>query len=156
VRYSFYLEGFDKNWSKYSSNHYAEFTNLYEGDYTLHVKALDDYGNYSKEFIVNFTISAPWYRTTWAYIGYGILFILIIVFAVRISSQGLKNIIKQRTREIEEQKHLVEEKNKEIIDSISYAQRLQQAILPNKKTITDVMPESFVLYKTKDNIAGDF
>ncbi|MFI5205062.1 MAG: SpoIIE family protein phosphatase, partial [Flavobacteriales bacterium] len=156
VKYSFYLEGFDKTWSKYASNHYVEFSNLYEGDYTLHVKALDDYGNQSKYFTVAFTVRAPWYRTTWAYIGYGVIFILIIVGAVRISSKGLKNIIKQRTREIEEQKHLVEEKNKEIIDSISYAERLQQAILPNIKVIHDVMPDSFVMYKPKDIIAGDF
>lgn len=156
VRYSYYLEGSDKTWSKYSSNHYVEFSNLYEGDYVLHVKAIDDYGNASKRFAVTFTVMAPWYRTTWAYIGYGIVFILIIVGAVRISSKGLKNIIKQRTREIEEQKHLVEEKNKEIIDSISYAERLQKAILPNIKVINDVMPDSFVLYKPKDIIAGDF
>ena len=156
VRYSYFLEGFDKSWSKYTSNNYVEFTNLYEGDYTLKVKAIDDYGNVSKPYQLSFTISPPWFRTITAFVGYGIIFILIILGAVRISSNGLKKIIAQRTKEIEEQKLVVEEKNREIIDSISYAKRLQQAILPALKNIHEVFPQSFVLYKPKDIIAGDF
>lgn len=156
VKYSYYLEGFDKDWSKYTSNHEIEFANLYEGNYVLHVKAIDDFGNESNELKINFTVHPPWYRTTLAYIGIFILFVLIVWGAVRISSIGLKKIIAQRTREIEEQKHIVEEKNREIIDSISYAERLQQAILPDQKTITEYLPSNFILYKPKDIIAGDF
>lgn len=156
VRYSYFLEGADKNWSQPSSINHIELTNLYEGDYVLKVKAMDDYGNSSYEYSLPFSITPPWYRTTFAYVSYGIIFILIIVGAVRISSNGLKKIIAQRTREIEEQKHIVEEKNKEIIDSISYAKRLQTAILPDDKTIQRLFPQSFVLYKPKDIIAGDF
>ena len=156
IRYSYFLEGLDKNWSAPAAANFVEFSNLYEGNYILHVKALDDFGNTSKEFTLNFSISPPFYRTTLAYFGYGIIFILIIIGAVRISSNGLKKIIAQRTKQIEEQKHILEEKNKEIIDSISYAKRLQQAILPDNKTIAEVLPNSFVLYKPKDIIAGDF
>ncbi|OFY86830.1 MAG: hypothetical protein A3F72_21325 [Bacteroidetes bacterium RIFCSPLOWO2_12_FULL_35_15] len=57
---------------------------------------------------------------------------------------------------IEKQKHLVEEKQKEIIDSITYAKRLQEAILPPLELIKKQLPESFVLYKPKDIVAGDF
>jgi serine phosphatase RsbU (regulator of sigma subunit)/Tfp pilus assembly protein PilF len=57
---------------------------------------------------------------------------------------------------IEEQKELVEEKNKEITDSISYARRLQEAILPPKKFWKSLLAESFVLYEPKDIVAGDF
>jgi serine phosphatase RsbU (regulator of sigma subunit)/ligand-binding sensor domain-containing protein len=156
IRYSYYLEGLDKAWTSATTTNYIEYNNLYEGKYILHVKSTDDFGNSSKEFTLNFTIKPPFYRTTLAYICYAIVFILIIIGAVRISSNGLKKIIAQRTREIEEQKHILEEKNKEIIDSISYAKRLQQAILPDNKTISEVLPNSFVLYKPKDIIAGDF
>jgi serine phosphatase RsbU (regulator of sigma subunit) len=156
VKYTYFLEGLDKDWSNWTSDYSVTYSNLYEGNYTLHVKALDDYGNESKEFILNFEITPPFYRTTVAYILYGIGFILIIIGAVRISSNGLKKIIAQRTKEIEEQKHILEEKQKEIIDSISYAERLQLAILPSKKVITEALPNSFVLYKPKDIIAGDF
>jgi len=54
------------------------------------------------------------------------------------------------------QKELVEEKNKEILDSITYAKRLQDAILPPLGIIKKYIPESFLLYKPKDIVAGDF
>jgi serine phosphatase RsbU (regulator of sigma subunit) len=47
-------------------------------------------------------------------------------------------------------------KNQEIIDSISYAKRIQLAILPSKKLMNELLPNSFVLYKPKDIVAGDF
>ncbi len=50
----------------------------------------------------------------------------------------------------------LEEKNKEILDSINYAKRLQEAILPSEKTWNTALPNSFVLYKPKDIVAGDF
>jgi serine phosphatase RsbU (regulator of sigma subunit)/Tfp pilus assembly protein PilF len=63
---------------------------------------------------------------------------------------GEKNII------IEEQKHIVEEKNKDIGDSIRYAKRIQEAILPPDKMWYELLPNSFVLYTPKDILSGDF
>lgn len=54
------------------------------------------------------------------------------------------------------QKHLVEEKQKEIVDSINYAKKLQDAILPPVTLVKAYLPESFVLFKPKDIVAGDF
>ena len=53
-------------------------------------------------------------------------------------------------------KKIVEEHQKDIIDSITYAKRLQDAILPPTKFINQYVPENFVLYKPKDIVAGDF
>jgi len=64
--------------------------------------------------------------------------------------------ITRQKEEIRHQKDIVEEKNKEITDSITYAQRLQQAILPPEKLWLRHLPESFVLYRPKDIVAGDF
>jgi serine phosphatase RsbU (regulator of sigma subunit) len=58
--------------------------------------------------------------------------------------------------ELEEKNKMIQEKNHEIIDSITYAKRLQQAIMPPEKEIYDNVPESFILYKPKDIVAGDF
>lgn len=55
-----------------------------------------------------------------------------------------------------EQLHTIEEKNKNILDSINYAFRIQQAILPNHDEIKKAFPDSFVLYKPKDVVSGDF
>lgn len=67
-----------------------------------------------------------------------------------------KEIIELKNKETEEQKIIIEEKQKEILSSISYAKRLQEAILPPMSLISEVLPDSFVLYKPKDIVAGDF
>ena len=54
------------------------------------------------------------------------------------------------------QKIKVEEQHKEIIDSITYAKRLQEGILPSEKLFSDVFKDFFILYKPKDIVAGDF
>ncbi len=48
------------------------------------------------------------------------------------------------------------QKNKRIVDSISYAQRIQEAMLPSLKSIQEVLPESFVFFKPRDIVSGDF
>ena len=58
--------------------------------------------------------------------------------------------------QIEEKNHLVEEKNKEITDSIFYAKRIQTALLASDKLLSSNLPEHFVLYKPKDIVSGDF
>jgi serine phosphatase RsbU (regulator of sigma subunit) len=57
---------------------------------------------------------------------------------------------------LEETNKIIEEKNKDITDSITYAQRIQLAILPSFEFIKQYLPEAFVLYKPKDIVAGDF
>lgn len=57
---------------------------------------------------------------------------------------------------ISEQKAIVEQKNLEITDSMNYAQRIQEAILPTNELMQSVFPRSFVLYQPKDIVAGDF
>jgi len=60
------------------------------------------------------------------------------------------------TQKLAEQNIQIEEKKKEIIDSITYAKRLQDAILPPVSLIRQFFPETFVLYLPKDIVAGDF
>ena len=71
-------------------------------------------------------------------------------------NQNLENKVLERTQEINLQKELLEVKNKEIIDSINYAKRLQHAILPSIDAMQTALGESFVLYKPKDIVSGDF
>lgn len=49
-----------------------------------------------------------------------------------------------------------EQRNKEVLDSIHYAQRIQTAILPDFKKVESCIPDSFILYRPKDIVAGDF
>ncbi|MCC6181108.1 MAG: SpoIIE family protein phosphatase [Bacteroidia bacterium] len=73
-----------------------------------------------------------------------------------ITNQELEEKVRVRTQQINEQKLTLEEKQKEILDSITYAKRLQEAILPPKKFIDKHLPQNFILYKPKDIVAGDF
>lgn len=50
----------------------------------------------------------------------------------------------------------LEHRNKEILDSINYAKRIQAAILPSSRYLQSELPEHFILYKPKDIVAGDF
>jgi len=62
-----------------------------------------------------------------------------------------------RGRKKEKQaKEIIQEKNKNITDSIKYASEIQQSFLPEKKTIEKLLPDSFILYKPKDIVSGDF
>lgn len=70
-------------------------------------------------------------------------------------NQQNEEILTQRD-EIESKNHLLEEKNKEVIDSIKYAKRLQDAILTPESLIKEIVPNSFVLFKPKDILSGDF
>jgi len=68
-----------------------------------------------------------------------------------------KNLLVERQKaEVEQQKHLVEEHQKEIIDSITYAKRLQEAILPSVGAVKGALPNSFIYYQPKAIVAGDF
>ncbi len=66
------------------------------------------------------------------------------------------NEVKKQKVIIEEKNRQVEEKNHEILDSITYAKRIQTAILPSSQLRAKVLPEHFVLYEPKDIVAGDF
>ncbi|HXP51236.1 MAG TPA: SpoIIE family protein phosphatase, partial [Bacteroidia bacterium] len=88
---------------------------------------------------------------TWSVVA-GLLSVM--VFAAFIF-RSLRITNKQK-QDIEHKNSVIEEKNKDILDSITYAKRLQDAILPPIAYIKKHLPESFVLYKPKDIVAGDF
>ena len=65
-------------------------------------------------------------------------------------------MINQQKEDLQFQKELVDVKNTEITDSIVYARRFQAAILPSEQEFIKHLPQSFILYKPKDIVAGDF
>jgi serine phosphatase RsbU (regulator of sigma subunit) len=89
-------------------------------------------------------------------ITYAIAFGLIIVLLFSFILSSRLKITRQQKRIIESQKQVVDEKQKEILDSIHYAQRIQNAILAKEEDIKKYFPESFLFYKPKDIVAGDF
>ncbi|MCU0443996.1 MAG: trifunctional serine/threonine-protein kinase/ATP-binding protein/SpoIIE family protein phosphatase [Microscillaceae bacterium] len=77
--------------------------------------------------------------------------------------EDLEEKVKERTLEvmkqkelIEEQKDLIEHKNKNITASINYAKNIQKAMLLTEKEVREILPESFVFYRPRDIVSGDF
>ena len=75
--------------------------------------------------------------------------IIIIIFRFYRKEKTSKQII-------EYQKTIVELKNKEILDSINYAKRIQQAIIPSTIEINQLFPNNFVMLLPRDIVSGDF
>lgn len=82
---------------------------------------------------------------------------------LRINEQMLEDKVAQRTAEVVRQKAEIEEQAqkievfyKQVTDSIRYAKRIQEAILPPDSFVKSLLPDSFVLYKPKDIVSGDF
>lgn len=88
------------------------------------------------------------------------LALLAIVILVLIRSNRLKQqtnkLLQSQNEEISHQKEVIEEKNKDITDSINYAQNIQQAILPDLATIKNTLGDSFILFQPRDIVSGDF
>lgn len=85
-------------------------------------------------------------------------------------NSNLENLVHQRTEEIEEQKteieaqrdfamsqhKLISQQKKTITDSINYAREIQQAVLPDEANLKQYFKDSFILFKPKDYVSGDF
>jgi len=81
---------------------------------------------------------------------------LILFFAFSISLFQRFKVTARQKKIIEEKNHLVEEKNKDITDSINYASRIQNAILKAEEHVNHHLPVHFVLFRPKDIVSGDF
>ncbi|MCE3278399.1 MAG: protein serine/threonine phosphatase [Bacteroidetes bacterium] len=71
-------------------------------------------------------------------------------------TRELENKVEERTTEINFQKKIIEQRNRDIVESIRYAKRIQEAILPEKQELLSFFPQSFIFYEPKDIVSGDF
>jgi len=86
-------------------------------------------------------------------------FLMVGVFLVLILVLVVFNRYQIKTKAhslLEKQNGIIAQKNKDITDSINYAKRIQDSMLPSLSNITKAFPSSFVLYKPKDIVSGDF
>ncbi|MES2836307.1 MAG: tetratricopeptide repeat protein [Bacteroidota bacterium] len=84
------------------------------------------------------------------------LFAAFYIFKNLRQKQKINKSLEEKNRIIEEQKLIVEEQNRGITDSIKYAKRLQEAILPPLDFVKSHLNDFFIFYKPKDIVAGDF
>jgi AraC family chitin signaling transcriptional activator len=176
-RYRLVSQG-NELWSVPSTKSDIIFPQLESGKYILEIKALQQGAFvWSDTLQFEFIIATPWHLQWWAFILYAILLAGIIFIATRIYARRLlaekdklEAIVLARTKEIELQKQeitlqkdeldskskLLQQKNDNVMASINYAKRIQDAMLPSTERMALLFPESFILFKPRDVVSGDF
>jgi|GEM_PF-1453872 len=205
LEFQYFLEGYDKDWSQWTSESKKDYTKISEGNYIFRVKARNIYQTVGQESIFRLKILPPWYRSIFAYIFYAFASIFLIFLIVKLNAKRLikeklhleklvsertieiteKNIILEQHKEelmaqaeeiqsqasslrvineellvltetLQDQKIELEYKNRQITSSIIYAQRIQNAVLPLPEMLNEYFSESFIFYRPKSIVSGDF
>ncbi len=171
VKYKWMLEGWDLEWSDESPFNTARYSKLPEGSYTFKVmSSTGDGWDESNMASFSFRISVPWFRSPWFYAFCFIAVVLAVytivryrTFRLEADKLQLEQVVQERTIEVVAQKEEIEKKSveiaknaKSITDSIKYAKRIQKAIFPTHSQIKKLLPESFILFRSKGIVSGDF
>jgi ligand-binding sensor domain-containing protein/DNA-binding CsgD family transcriptional regulator len=104
IEYSYYLEGFDKDWSEWAKKTEKDYTNLPAGSYTFNVKARNNLKSESNTSSYSFKVSPPLLQTTAAYIVYIVLALSLAYFLIK---KQQKKLLRLRQKHLEEQKRTV-------------------------------------------------
>ncbi len=94
IEYSYYLEGFDKEWYNWTDKNEKDYTNLPEGTYTFRLKARNSPSHESTEYAFRFSIAPPWHRTWWAYVLY-----IVAIFGMLYAAYKFLEKLQQKKQE---------------------------------------------------------
>jgi ligand-binding sensor domain-containing protein/serine phosphatase RsbU (regulator of sigma subunit) len=170
-QYAYMLEGFDKDWVYSGFRRDATYTNLSPGKYIFRVKASNNDGVWNeKGTSLEIIITPPFWKTGWFYAlcviaGISLIYLLIKLRERKLihEKKVLEEKIMRRTEKIKQQnavlnlqKEELATRNQDIMDSIRYAKRIQEAILPPTHFVEEKLQDHFILYRPKDVVSGDF
>ena len=171
IHYEYKLEGYDESWVKVGKGqNFVSYPKLKDGEYNFLIKAVNVSGKASEIQSFKFMIDIPFWKSWWFIISAPAVLILIIfgLFQWRFSRIKrqkivLENTVRKRTNELRKEKDnlneakvLIEHKNKEITDSINYAERIQKAMLPVVNQSNLSVSDMFVFFSPCDIVSGDF
>ncbi len=167
VQYEYCLTrgiGVEDEWISLKNVGHKEFDYLSDGSYTFKVRGYNSDGVMSlSPLVLNFKIESPIWKKGWFYIMVAALFILFILFLINYRERRLKEQKKiletevaNQTVKLRRQKAEIEQKNRDITDSINYAKRIQKSILPPLVNLQSTFKESFIFFQPRDIVSGDF
>ncbi len=132
--------GSARDWSVIESGASIPFADLMEGEYTLEVQAISPYGLEASPFNYTLRVLPPWYRTTWAYILYGILAILIVFALVRLNAarlearnRELEAVVRARTAELQQSYSQLAAAKKDLEQAYEDLKNTQQQLIQSEK-----------------------
>jgi len=161
--YTLHKRGGKPNWIYCRNVNNVNLTDIKPGSYIFQVKGSNNdliWNNEGKA--VRIIIETTVWKSKKAILVYIIALIMIIILTliyryiklkrIRLINEEKENI----SRQILEQKEELIAKNKNIMDSIQYAKRIQSALMPPEKLFKSIFPDSFILHIPKDIVSGDF
>jgi len=161
--YRLIRNGGEANWIDHQNRTSVSFTNLSPGEYKFEVKGCNNDGVWAQDpATLVIEIKAPWWASVYAIVGYVLLLAALILLIIQIRTFNLRKsnrMLREKeiaARKIEKQREELVVQNKNIRDSINYAKRLQEALMPSEKIIRKHLPNSFVFHRPKDIVSGDF
>ncbi len=161
--YEYMLEGVDKEWTWTLESGNVIYSNIRKGDYVFRLREIARSGDSRPEHIhQQLRVVLPLWNSNIALFFYLLFFFGGLVFFIhyRTKSLILANQMlrekEQKSIEVAEQREELAIKNRNITDSIRYAQKIQESLLPENRYFKTLLPESFVLFRPKDIVSGDF
>lgn len=165
VQYQYKLENYDPKWSNLTATTSVEFPRLDDGEYTFYLKAFNSEYQTTDQpasFVI-VVVKKPFWKTWWFFTVLAVGFIVLVIGIIRvrernhrIKEERLEKELDKRTKEVIEKKEELEVKNREITDSINYAQRIQASILPPTSILKNGFNGSFAFFRPRDIVSGDF
>ncbi|MDX1907215.1 MAG: ATP-binding protein [Bacteroidia bacterium] len=128
TRYSFYLAGWDTQWSPWTEERKKDYTLLPPGSYTFMVKARNTYNQESPVARFAFVIRPPWYRSPWAFITYALLAVGVVYSTVKLNTRRLYNQNEHLERLVYERTTEIWEQHKEIVKKTVALKRQKEEI----------------------------
>jgi ligand-binding sensor domain-containing protein/serine phosphatase RsbU (regulator of sigma subunit) len=164
VKYQYKLEGYDLEWSDVTTQTSVSYPRIGDGEYTFYLRSYNSEG-LSQEIPVSFKlrVKPPVWKRWWFITLTSLLIILTLYLIIKYREKKQKQLqeylereLKARTKEVVEQKEVIEIKNRDITDSINYAKRIQTSMLPPVRRLQHHFSGSFVFYSPRDIVSGDF
>ena len=173
VLYQYFLEGLNSGWSEPANEPGFRFERLPSGEYTLRVKAVDSWGNESREFTISFVILPSWYASKPAILFYiVVLFVILLLFrrwGIRMTKRKEQQQNEEREKELirlrnSKLRDEIEHKSKELANSTmsiikknEFLMELKEIIDKNKVELGSRYPDKYYNYlhkKIDENISN--
>ncbi len=171
IKYKYRLIGIDSIW-KLTNIPFVDYPNLSDGEYKFQVMACNSEGLWtSSPKEIEIIIDEPVWKKVWFYVLLNILIGFVTYLIVHWRTRNLKKsqallqqkvdektyLLQKEKEEVEYVKVELEHKNKDITDSINYARRIQDSLLPPEELLNELFKNKyFIFYKPKDIVSGDF
>lgn len=162
--YRYKLLPVQKEFKNNNHEHSVSFNELNVGEYTFQVIGSNSDNTWNTEPVfIKIRVVPPFYNSKVFYFLLGFVALLIAggIFYIRFrriknNQVYLEKTISERTEEIRLKQKQLEKSNSELVDSITYAQKIQKAFLVGEKILNDTLPDSFIYFKPKEKVSGDF